>query len=389
MFVPRSLISKGVRGAEVSTNLSAPKKRKRTASNSDPQTSETVSPSAENDAQPPAKRAKAAQNPNPEINPEYLGVLVCGMELIFSDYALQNDAQKSWLERHSRTIGDANSWFHLAAILTHPTISTLNPPPTQTLLQRALLEHPSQYLELHSETFHVRRTPSTYPLPFIPVDSFSIIDSETNLTFWNERTIYVEPHTHELCKTPASVAYWLKVHGALREKWLPVQAVKTLCNSCALVVLSGNVGHEGMWEGWRQKGRPEWWKCLTWWEWKGRREEYVEVLRREKGEKGEKGVGRKGREALGIGREEKVEEKGGGEGTMAEGKRAIGGEAAEEEKTALKKSGEEKNRVQDDTSGENIDSAAKDQMTDDDAKKKRRKKKKKNNTKNTKNGTTR
>jgi hypothetical protein len=173
---------------------------------------------------------------------------------------------------------------HLSAILEHSTISTLKPEATQILIQQALKEHPSDCLELSQNGYYIRRRPSTYPLRFIPQNSFELVD-DNGLSFWDQRTIYVEPHTRDLCKTPARVAYWLTEHGQMKEKWLPVQAVHTLYNSCAFVVLSGNVTHQDVWGKWRGQEQPEEWKILTKVEHTKRTDEYIKLQRKERGDK--------------------------------------------------------------------------------------------------------
>jgi hypothetical protein len=120
-------------------------------------------------------------------------------------------------------------------------------------------------------------------MAFVPENSFKIVDDD-GVSFWDQRTIYVEPHIRYLCQTPAKVAHWLKEYGGMREKWLPIQAVHTLYNSCAFVVLSGNVTHEGTWEKWRKTEKPEWWKVLTKLEHTKRTNEYLELLAKERGE---------------------------------------------------------------------------------------------------------
>jgi hypothetical protein len=67
----------------------------------------------------------------------------------------------------------------------------------------------------------------------------------------------------------------------MKEKWFPIQAVHTLFNSCAFVVLSGNVTHEEVWRKWRELDRPEWWKVMTKVEHTKRTEEYLELLKEE------------------------------------------------------------------------------------------------------------
>lgn len=169
---------------------------------------------------------------------------------------------------------------HLTAILSHPYISKLKPEATQILLQQALHDHPSPLLELSHTGYHVRRRSSTYPAPFVPANSFDITDDD-GLAFWDQRTIYVEPHLRNICPQPARVVQWLADHGALKSKWLPVQAVHTLWNSCAFVVLSGSVMHEGTWSKWRETGKPEDWKIMTKVEHTKRTAEYCALLEKE------------------------------------------------------------------------------------------------------------
>lgn len=145
------------------------------------------------------------------------------------------------------------------------------------LLQRALREHPSKLLELASNGYYVRRKPSTFPPTFLPNNSFEVHDDD-GLSFWDQRTIYVEPHLRSICQTPAKLAYWLKEHGQLKPKWLPIQATHMLYNSCAFVVLSGSVMHEDVWSKWRAAGKPDNWKILTKVEHTKRTAEYVALL---------------------------------------------------------------------------------------------------------------
>jgi hypothetical protein len=167
------------------------------------------------------------------------------------------------------------------AILEHPNISTLKPEPTQVLLQQALRDHPSKIVELSSNGYHIRRMPSSYPPKFLPYNSFEQVNDD-GLSFWDERTIYVEPHLRDLCKTPAKVAHWLREYGQLKKKWLPIQAVHTLYNSCAFVVLSGNVTHEDVWTKWRAAEKPDNWKIMTKVEHTKRTAEYVALLEKQK-----------------------------------------------------------------------------------------------------------
>jgi hypothetical protein len=126
----------------------------------------------------------------------------------------------------------------------------------------------------------VRRKPSSDPLPFVPPNSFDVVNDD-GLAFWDQRTIYVEPHIRNLCQTPARVAHWLAEHGELKPKWLPIQAVHMLWNGCAFIVLSGNVMHADAWQNWRDAAKPDDWKVMTKVEHTRRTAEYVKLLQQE------------------------------------------------------------------------------------------------------------
>lgn len=103
----------------------------------------------------------------------------------------------------------------------------MKPEATQPYLQQALQRYPSDILEISQNGYNVRRIPSSYPPDFLPENSFAEVDDD-GVSFWDQRTIYIEPHLRNLCQTPAKVAYWLQEHGQLRSKWLPIQAVHML-----------------------------------------------------------------------------------------------------------------------------------------------------------------
>jgi len=117
-------------------------------------------------------------------------------------------------------------------------------------------------------------------LPFVPRNSFEVVDDD-GLGFWDQRTIYVEPHLRNICPAPARVAQWLTEHGQLKPKWLPIQAVHMLWNSCAFVMLSGNVMHNDTWSKWRETGKPDDWKVMTKVEHTKRTAEYLALLEQE------------------------------------------------------------------------------------------------------------
>ncbi|EAT76991.2 hypothetical protein SNOG_15616 [Parastagonospora nodorum SN15] len=239
MFVPRALRLKGVRETKPKPSKPPPEvtqRRQDEALVDAMQGISTNSPTPQEEQIEP----KATPRGGPKftvkaVTPEYLSQLVVGMELIFSDYAHQEEA---------------------------------------------LREHPSKILELSSNGYHIRRIPSSYPPKFLPHNSFEQVNDD-GLSFWDQRTIYVEPHLRDLCKTPARVAHWLREHGQLKQKWLPIQAVYTLHNSCAFIVLSGNITHADVWSKWRAAEKPDNWKILTKVEHSKRTAEYVALLEKQ------------------------------------------------------------------------------------------------------------
>lgn len=293
MFVPRALRLQGVK--ETEKRKRPPKKSSGVAETaSDDALVQAMQQTTTNSAAPsPAAQpeihspssivSRETQPATTTASPEFLAQLVAGIELIFADYAHQDKDGAQWLQERYRTVDAEGKYIHLTAILDHPNISTLKPQATQALLRQALNENQSQTLELDGKGFYVRRHPSTYPAPFVPENSFSVCDDD-GLSFWDQRTIYVEPHIRHMCKTPAKVAHWLKEHGQLRTKWLPIQAVHTLYNSCAFVVLSGSVMHEDQWKKWRANDRPENWKVMTKVENLRRTEEYAALVRESRAE---------------------------------------------------------------------------------------------------------
>ncbi|KAJ4356199.1 uncharacterized protein N0V89_004229 [Didymosphaeria variabile] len=288
MFVPRSLRLKGVKetqkrkigqpqssgAAQVSSEDALVQAMQRTSTDS-------VAPSPEAQAEEHGDKPTVLKSSKPATTAaslEYLAQVVAGIELIFTDYAHQDKDGAKWLQERHRTVDGEEEYVHLTAILDHPNIATLKPQATQSFLRKALQEVFSPSLELSSSGFYVRRLPSTYPAPFVPSNSFSITDDD-GLSFWDQRAIYVEPHIRHMCKTPAKVAHWLKEHGGLRAKWLPVQAVRMLYNGCAFVILSGNVMHEDRWKKWRAAGKPDDWRVMTKVENLKRTQEYERLVR--------------------------------------------------------------------------------------------------------------
>jgi len=138
----------------------------------------------------------------------------------------------------------------------------MKPNTSQIILQQALREFPSQILEISTNGYHVRRIPLSYPPKFLPPNSSEVVDDD-GLAFWDQRTIHVEPHLRSMCLSPAKIAYWLKEHGRLRPKWLPIQAVDASWSNGALVVLSGSVMHDDIWQKWTEANRLDGWTVTT------------------------------------------------------------------------------------------------------------------------------
>ncbi|KAK7183882.1 hypothetical protein PSPO01_10218 [Paraphaeosphaeria sporulosa] len=305
MFVPRALRLKGVKEAQ-KRKPNQPQRPDSIEVSSDDGLVQAMQNASTDSAAPSpaaqmegvietAKDTKSAKPSTTTANSEYLAQLVSGIELIFTDYAHQDKLGAKWLDERYRTVDEGEKYIHLTAILEHHNISTLKPQATQALLRQALQNVSSPSLDISPSGFYVRRRPSTYPARFVPPKSFSTVD-DSGLGFWDQRTIYVEPHIRHLCKTPAKVAHWLKEHGQLRAKWLPVQAVHMLYNSCAFVVLSGNVMHEDQWSKWRASGKPENWKVMTKVENMRRTEEYEKMVRESRAEAGKQRRESKGNE---------------------------------------------------------------------------------------------
>ncbi|CAO2651245.1 Nn.00g095420.m01.CDS01 [Neocucurbitaria sp. VM-36] len=285
MFVPRALRLKGVREhqrpqalkavaqpptdrMEICTEDALVEAMEKTSTTSPAQQLEHI------DSRPVNRGPRFTSKP---VTPEYLAQLSAGTELIFTDYAHQEETRAKWLQTHYRIVDEQDRFVHLTAILEHPNISSMRPEASQVLLQQALQSHPSAILEISQNGYYVRRIPASYPPTFLPEKSFEVVDDD-GLSFWDQRTIYIEPHLRNLCQTPAKVAYWLQEYGQLRPKWLPIQAVHMLWNSCAFVVLSGSVMHDDTWAKWRAAEKPENWKIMSKVDHTMRTAEYIALL---------------------------------------------------------------------------------------------------------------
>jgi hypothetical protein len=301
MFVPRALRLKGVQEKQRPKPSKPPPAQRPVLSKDDELVDamegiSTKSPEPQPEHIDPKAIPRGPRFTVKPITPEYIAQLAAGIELIFSDYAHQEEGRSNWLQERYRTVDGEDQCMHctsatqdvltmtadvhLTALLDNINISTLKPEATQVLLRQALRDHPSHLLEIAPNGYHVRRKPSTYPPNFLSHNSFDDYNDD-GLSFWDQRTIYIEPHLRNLCQTPAKVSHWLQEHGQLKSKWIPIQAVHTLHNSCAFVVLSGSVMHEDVWTKWRAAERPENWKVLTKVEHTKRTAEYVALLEKQ------------------------------------------------------------------------------------------------------------
>jgi hypothetical protein len=113
MFVPRALRLKGVR--ETKPNPSKPppadtfERSKDDALVDAMQGISTHSPTPQGEHIEPKLIARGPKFTVKPITPEYLAQLVAGIELIFSDYAHQEEARAGWLEQRYRTVGGEES----------------------------------------------------------------------------------------------------------------------------------------------------------------------------------------------------------------------------------------------------------------------------------------
>lgn len=109
MFVPRALRLKGVR------EKPQPRSSKYPASNAGPDRDEALVEAMEKTStnspthQPEEQIDPTAAKPGPRfttkpVTPEYIAQLAAGIELIFTDYAHQEEERAAWLRERYRTV---------------------------------------------------------------------------------------------------------------------------------------------------------------------------------------------------------------------------------------------------------------------------------------------
>jgi hypothetical protein len=99
MFVPRALRLKGIK-EKTKPRGEPPTKKVRTDDKT--KTSQSIVDSSGNGTKPQSGPRFVTR----PVTPEYLGFLVDGMELMFSDYAHQDKKQAGWLQEHYRDVED-------------------------------------------------------------------------------------------------------------------------------------------------------------------------------------------------------------------------------------------------------------------------------------------
>lgn len=103
MFVPRALRLKGVKEPKKAQKQSPTKvlSAESSTSNPDEAISATLQPEQSKEL---AKPKSGNRFTNAPITSKYLQQLVCGVELIFTDYVHQDKYGTSWLEKHYREV---------------------------------------------------------------------------------------------------------------------------------------------------------------------------------------------------------------------------------------------------------------------------------------------
>lgn len=107
MFIPRALRLKGVKERpKETTSASGERPAKKARIKISPgaideaNTSRELDQQEQNDTRP----ARGPTFTTPQVTHEFLGWLVAGMEMIFSDYAYQAEEGAAWLEKHYREV---------------------------------------------------------------------------------------------------------------------------------------------------------------------------------------------------------------------------------------------------------------------------------------------
>jgi hypothetical protein len=109
MFVPRALRLKGVRETQrpklpISPTVHTSERSKDDALVDAMQGISTNSPTPQEEHIAPKPTTRGSNFTVKPVTPEYLAQLVAGIELIFSDYAHQEEVRGDWLQQYYRTV---------------------------------------------------------------------------------------------------------------------------------------------------------------------------------------------------------------------------------------------------------------------------------------------
>ena len=113
MFVPRAVRLKGVKEVRQSRITTAPPKSPKCTGGVDHEDAlvEAMKKTSTNSPAPQLEKIDSRTGPGittAQATREFVAQLAAGIELIFTDYALQEDSRVTWLERHYRTLPEGD-----------------------------------------------------------------------------------------------------------------------------------------------------------------------------------------------------------------------------------------------------------------------------------------
>jgi hypothetical protein len=104
MFVPRALRSKGVRERDRNKSERPIKKARAEAATAESKSSDAAPVPGQSNTDTNLKKPAPKLSTTTTVTPEYLSYLVCGIELLFTDYAHQDETTSQWLQAHYREV---------------------------------------------------------------------------------------------------------------------------------------------------------------------------------------------------------------------------------------------------------------------------------------------
>ncbi|RPB01864.1 hypothetical protein L873DRAFT_610329 [Choiromyces venosus 120613-1] len=200
------------------------------------------------------------------IDPTLAKEVVMALEILFSDYGIENGPPE-WFSERMRSVEGEGNFIHLSALLDCPLLAEMKPKPLQVTLRKALTQYPSDFLQLSKDKYYIRRRHEYLP------SSKSTAGPRKNS---EDSTIYIEPHVTGITLNPGRVARMLS-QSAMPRKYLPVQFVEAGDTAWAFVILSTAVSHE---DAANQELWPKDWIIMTKHEWRRRDEEYQQLRRK-------------------------------------------------------------------------------------------------------------